>query len=50
VLAADLMVRPAVQQFGLLEVDRIDEIVEAGYREAGATIAQWREQAVDVFS
>jgi NTE family protein/lysophospholipid hydrolase len=50
VLAADLTVRPAVQQFGLLEVERIDDIVDAGYREAGITIANWRAQAVEVFS
>jgi NTE family protein/lysophospholipid hydrolase len=50
VLAADLILRPAVQQFGLLDVERIDEIIEAGYREAATAIAQWRERAIDIFS
>jgi NTE family protein/lysophospholipid hydrolase len=50
VLEADLTIRPAVQDFGLLEFERIDEIVEAGFRKADDTIARWREQAIDIFA
>lgn len=50
VLEADLSVHPAVEEFGLLDFERIDDIVEAGYRKAHAAITQWREQAVDIFT
>jgi NTE family protein/lysophospholipid hydrolase len=50
VMEADLTVRPAVEQFGLLEFERIDDIVEAGYCSAGAAIAGWRAQSVDIFA
>ena len=38
---ADLCLRPPVEQFGLLEFDAIDRIVEAGYRYAMEAIARW---------
>lgn len=41
---ADLAVCPSLEDFSLLEFERIDEIVEAGYRAAQVTIAPWPEQ------
>ena len=41
---ADLSVCPPLQDFSLLEFERIDEIVDAGYRAAQATITHWPEQ------
>ena len=44
IMDADLKVRPALDEFSLMEFERIDEIVEAGYRAAASTIAHWPEQ------
>ena len=44
ILDADLKVCPELEEFSLLEFERIDEIVEAGYRAAAKTIAHWPEQ------
>jgi predicted acylesterase/phospholipase RssA/CRP-like cAMP-binding protein len=41
---ADLSVCPPLEDFSLLDFERIDEIVEAGYRAAEGTIARWPEQ------
>ena len=41
---ADLSVCPPLQDFSLLEFERIDEIVDAGYRAAVGSIAHWPEQ------
>jgi NTE family protein/lysophospholipid hydrolase len=49
-LEADLTVRPAVEGFSLMEFDRIDEIVDAGYKKASDTIAQWRHEKPHLFT
>ena len=41
---ADLSVCPPLQDFSLLDFERIDEIVDAGYRAAQRTIAHWPDQ------
>ncbi len=44
IMDADLKVCPALDEFSLLEFERIDEIVDAGYRAAASTIEHWPEQ------
>jgi NTE family protein/lysophospholipid hydrolase len=44
IVDADLSVCPALQQFGLLEFERIEEIVDVGYRAAEGAIAHWPER------
>ena len=41
---ADLKVCPPLEEFSLLDFERIDEIVDAGYRAAASTIEHWPEQ------
>lgn len=38
---ADLLIQPPVRGFGMVDVKRFDEIVEAGYQEAVAALAEW---------
>lgn len=42
---ADLAIRPDVARFGLLEFQRIDEIIEAGRSAGGEQVARWRAAA-----
>ena len=39
--AADLIIRPEVQEFGLLEFDRFDDLVARGRAEGEAMVAPW---------
>jgi predicted acylesterase/phospholipase RssA len=41
---ADLVIRPAVRQFGMTEVKAFDRIVEAGYEQAKMALDAWLEQ------
>lgn len=38
---ADLLLRPPVQQFNILEVDQYDRVVDAGYRYGKKQIGEW---------
>ncbi len=42
---ADLAIRPAVAGFGLLAFDRMDDIIEAGYRSGQEHLPAWKAQA-----
>lgn len=44
-LDADLAIRPEVAGFGLLAFDRMDDIIEAGYRAGLANLPTWKEQS-----
>jgi NTE family protein/lysophospholipid hydrolase len=44
IMDADLKVCPPLEEFSLLDFERIDEIVDAGYRAAASTIEHWPEQ------
>ena len=46
---ADVTVHPALQGFGLLQFERMDEIVEAGYQRAHDTLGRWRDFAGELF-
>jgi NTE family protein/lysophospholipid hydrolase len=46
---ADVALRPSLEGFGLLEFERIDDIVAEGYAHAGKTIAAWREAGRPLF-
>ena len=37
----DLLINPAIEDFGMFDWHRLDEIVDAGYQSARAAIAQW---------
>lgn len=37
----DLFLKPPVQDFGVLEFDKFDEIVQIGYEHAKPLVAQW---------
>jgi len=40
----DLFLRPPVNHIGTLEFDKIDEIVEAGYKYALPLVREWAEE------
>lgn len=42
---ADLYLRPPVDAFGLLDFERIHQIVDAGYTYAGARLAKWKAES-----
>ena len=44
--AIDLHIRPPVEQFGLLDLDAFDEIVEIGYQYALSNAEEWKAQLV----
>jgi predicted acylesterase/phospholipase RssA len=46
---ADVTVHPALGDFGLLEFERMDEIVEMGYQRAHTTLGRWRDFAGELF-
>ncbi|HHE08045.1 MAG TPA: patatin [Chlorobaculum parvum] len=42
---ADLVIRPDLSDFSLVDIDAVPEIFEAGYREALPLLEAWREQS-----
>jgi predicted acylesterase/phospholipase RssA len=46
---ADVTVHPALGDFGLLEFERMDEIVEMGYQRALGTLGRWKDFAGELF-
>ena len=43
----DVLVRPDVEQFPILDFDRFDELVEVGYRAGLATLGPWWDEVRD---
>jgi len=41
---ADLCLRPPIDQFGLMDFDRLDEIADAGYIYAREAVRAWQEK------
>jgi NTE family protein len=40
----DLLINPAIEEFGMFDWHRMDDIVEAGYQSARTAIAQWNKR------
>jgi NTE family protein len=40
----DLLINPAIEEFGMFDWHRLDEIVEAGYQSARTAIALWNQR------
>jgi predicted acylesterase/phospholipase RssA len=43
-LKADILLKPPVQKFGMMEVKSFEKIVDAGYQHALDELKQWLEK------